>query len=148
MRHLEINATLAGRASGDVFPLLCDMQQYPKYSDAVLSLSVAGTDDGTVLSTWTVRFGQGVATWTQQDAFDRGATTIRFKRLSGDIESFTGAWILRDAESGCSVQFTADFDIGMPALAEIIEPMIESMLRDNIAAILKGLLGSQLVMPS
>ncbi|MGA2736899.1 MAG: SRPBCC family protein [Bryobacteraceae bacterium] len=148
MRHLEINATVAGRAAGDVFPLLCDMEQYPKYSDTMLNLKVAGTENGTAVSTWTVRFGQGTATWTQEDSFDRGAATIRFKRLSGDIQDLTGAWVVQGSEEGCTLQFTADFDIGMPALAEIIEPMIETMLRDNISAILKGLLGPQILIQS
>ena len=145
MRHLTIDASVAGRALDDVFPLLCDMEQYPKYSEAVLSLAVTGADNGAAISAWTVRFGKGVATWTQQDTVDRAATTIRFKRLSGDIENFTGAWVLRGSADGCTLTFTADFDIGMPALAEIIEPMIEAMLRDNITAILKGLLGPQIV---
>jgi ribosome-associated toxin RatA of RatAB toxin-antitoxin module len=145
MRHLEILAGVACPAA-DVFPLLCAMEQYPKYSEAVLSLTVAAEDEGVPTSTWTVRFGQSVVTWTQQDSFDHGATTIRFKRLSGDIESFTGAWVLRNSDSGCTVQFEADFDIGMPALAPLVEPMIETMLRDNITAILQGLLGSQVVM--
>jgi len=145
MRHLDVIANVAGQTAGRVFPLLCDMEQYPKYSGVLSSLTVAGSGNGTAVSTWTVKFGQGTATWSQQDCFDPAATTIQFKRLSGDIDNFTGTWVLRDQDAGCAVQFSADFDIGMPALAAIIEPMIENMLRENITAILKGLFGEQAV---
>lgn len=143
MRRLKVIANVAGQTAGQVFPLLCAMEQYPKYSGAVLSLTVSGGGNGTAVSRWTVKFGQGTATWSQEDSFDHAATTIRFKRLSGDIENFTGAWVLRDQEAACLVHFNADFDIGMPALALIVEPMIENMLRENITSILKGLFGEQ-----
>jgi ribosome-associated toxin RatA of RatAB toxin-antitoxin module len=143
VRHLAIIATVERHSAADVFPLLREMERYPKYSGIVLSLTVAGSADGSSVSTWTVQFGQGVATWSQRDDFDAPNNTIRFTRLSGDIENFTGSWVLSDNEAGCTIQFTADFDIGVPGLSEIIEPMVETMLRENITAILTGLFGDQ-----
>ena len=145
MRNVEVTASVAGRTASELFPLLCDMEQYPKNSAAIIGLTVASSENGSSISTWTVRFGHGVATWREEDYFDLPATTIRFKRLSGDIESFSGAWVLRDNENGCTIQFAADFDIGLPALASFIEPMIENTLRENITAILKGILGERTV---
>jgi ribosome-associated toxin RatA of RatAB toxin-antitoxin module len=145
MRHLEVTASITGQSASELFPLLCDMEQYPKSCEAILSLKVSSSENSTTISKWTVKFGHGVATWTEEDLVDVAATTIRFRRLSGDIDSFTGSWIVRDNEDGCTVHFAADFDIGLPGLAVIIEPMIASTLRQNITAIMKGILGEHTV---
>jgi hypothetical protein len=39
------------------------------------------------------------------------------------------------------VVFTASFDLGMPSLAGIIDPIAEHTLRENMCSILRGLLG-------
>jgi ribosome-associated toxin RatA of RatAB toxin-antitoxin module len=145
MRHVEVTASVPDQTARDLFPLLCDMEQYPKSSEAILSLTVAPSGNGSSISTWKVKFGPGVATWSEEDWVDPVATTIRFKRLSGDIENFAGAWSLRDDEKGCTVQFAADFDIGLPALSSIIEPMVETALRHNVTAILTGILGDRTI---
>jgi ribosome-associated toxin RatA of RatAB toxin-antitoxin module len=150
MRHMGVSATVNGHTASEVYLLLCDMARYPKYSPVVLGLTVTPSGDespdssvSSSVSKWKVRFGEDEAGWTQRDDFDPANHTIRFTRLSGDIENFTGSWVLSSLASDCTVQFAADFDIGVPGLDEIIEPMVETMLRENITAILTGLFGDR-----
>ena len=42
---------------------------------------------------------------------------------------------------GSSITFRAEFDLGIPSLASIIDPVAQSTLRSNILRILTGLLG-------
>jgi hypothetical protein len=42
---------------------------------------------------------------------------------------------------GTLVRFDAEFDLGIPTLAAILEPVAEAALRGNILKILAGLLG-------
>ena len=39
------------------------------------------------------------------------------------------------------LRFAASFDMGIPALSSIIDPIAEQALRENIVAIIKGLFG-------
>lgn len=143
MHHVEVVAVAGGRTAAEVFPLLTDMRQYPKYSETVLALDVASGADGTVVSTWTVKLGPGTATWTQQDMLDAASTTIHFKGISGDIDYFKGAWTVRDNGAGCILRFDCDFDIGLPGLGALLEPRIGKLLRENIRAIFSGMFGAE-----
>lgn len=141
MRHVEVIAHISGRGVRELFPLARDMRQYPRYSETVLDLQVQALSADSAVSTWTVRFGPGKATWTQQDDFYPDTHSLRFRRLAGDIEHFTGTWTMRDCASGCRVEFAAEFDTRLFVLAAIVEPMIEKLLRDNISSILQGMIG-------
>jgi ribosome-associated toxin RatA of RatAB toxin-antitoxin module len=97
-----------------------------------------------VTSTWEVDFRDGVMEWTEADEFDDPATTIRFTQLDGDFEEFAGSWSTRRDGADSIVEFTAHFDIGIPSLGAIIEPLAERTLRDNVTQILRGLLGADI----
>ena len=56
--------------------------------------------------------------------------------------SFRGVWRVAATEAGTEIEFTAEFDLGMPTLADILDPVAESALRDNIIVTLAGLLGA------
>ena len=145
MLHVEVIANVGGRTAAELFPLLCDMRQYPKYSDRVLALDVSPSTNGSVVSKWTVKLGPGTATWTQQDDLEPETGTIRFQGLSGDIDYFKGVWTARDNGAGCVLRFDCDFDIGLPGLAKLIEPRIAKLLRENIRAIFGGMFGADVV---
>jgi len=144
MRHVEVLASVAGRPAGELFPLLCDMRQYPNYSDRVVSLEIEPGANGSMVSKWVVKLGPGTATWTQRDDFEPETRTIRFQGLAGDIDSFTGAWTVRDNGAGSLLHFTCDFDIGLPGLGALIEPRIARLLSDNIRLIFNGMFGANL----
>jgi ribosome-associated toxin RatA of RatAB toxin-antitoxin module len=142
MRHLEITSNVHQATVDGLFQRLCDMREFPKFSDRVVSLDVKNGSDGSAVSTWKVKFGPGTADWSQQDDFDPENRTIRFKRLSGDIDWFEGTWRVRENGAGSVVEFRIDFDIHLPGLKKIVEPMVENLLRENIQAILVGLFGA------
>ncbi|MDV3205559.1 MAG: cyclase, partial [Rhodococcus ruber] len=90
---------------------------------------------------WTVKFRKGLLRWTEHDVLDRDAGTIAFTQLEGDFEVFDGTWRIGRTEDGASVVFDARFDLGIPSLADILDPVAEGALRENIALILSGLFG-------
>jgi ribosome-associated toxin RatA of RatAB toxin-antitoxin module len=138
----EVDATTA-------YDRICDFVRYPELTDAVVSVELGGADHESVVSTWTVKFRRGLMRWTERDTFDRDAGTIEFEQLSGDFASFRGVWRITATEEGAEIGFTAEFDLGMPTLADILNPVAESALRDNITVILGGLLGAvRLVTPA
>jgi ribosome-associated toxin RatA of RatAB toxin-antitoxin module len=97
--------------------------------------------DGSVVSTWLVRFRRGRLRWTERDVLDPARRHITFTQLQGDFAVMEGAWRIEAADRGAVVRFTARFDVGIPSLAEILEPVAETTLRENLLVILTGLLG-------
>ncbi len=121
---------------------ISDFARYPELTEAVREVVLHPSDpDGTLVSEWTVRFRNGLLRWTERDSFDPVSMRIDFCQISGDFASFEGSWRFAPDPPGAQVTFTALFDLGIPTLAEILDPVASSALRTNIMLILRGLLG-------
>jgi ribosome-associated toxin RatA of RatAB toxin-antitoxin module len=141
MRHIDVQIHAAGLNAADVYARLCDFERYTEFACAVKSVRVTAAGNGTTTSRWEVLFRTGILRWTEEDRFDADARTIHFRQTEGDIDYFSGTWVVREDTNGNSVvQFSADFDLGIPTLASILEPIAERALRDNIQQIGAGLL--------
>jgi ribosome-associated toxin RatA of RatAB toxin-antitoxin module len=149
VRTVVIDALVPDRAPREVFDRISDLERYPEYTDAVRSVQVEAIDEGqaaTLLSHWEVVFRNGIMRWSERDTFDVAELSIEFEQTAGDFETFTGRWLVEPGEEGTAVRFVAEFDLGLPTIAEIIDPIAESTLRNNIARILGGLLPGVLVL--
>ncbi|MFV8160996.1 type II toxin-antitoxin system RatA family toxin [Mycobacterium sp. 134] len=125
------------------FDRIQDFESYPRYTEAVVSVDIEDNDPHAVISVWTVRFRKGLLRWTERDDIRRDVATIDFCQVSGDFKTFQGSWRVREEEQGATiVYFTAEFDLGMPSLAELLDPIAAAALAENIELILGGLFGA------
>lgn len=143
MHSLEINARVYNRSAADIYAALYDFKRYPECSAAVRSVRVDASETGELTSAWETNFRGGILRWVEKDFFDPAAGSIRFEQTEGDIEHFAGAWTVESFEDGGTVRFTAQFDMGIPSLSKILDPIAEHALRENITAIISGLFGAQ-----
>jgi ribosome-associated toxin RatA of RatAB toxin-antitoxin module len=149
MRTVSLRALATEVDAATAYDRISDFARYPELTDTVVSVEVGSADDHAVVSSWTVKFRRGLMCWTEHDTFDRDAATIEFHQLSGDFAALRGVWRVTATEKGAEIEFMAEFDLGMPTLADILDPVAESALRDNITVILGGLLGAvSLVAPA
>lgn len=141
MMNVRLVADIEGRSASDVFPTLCDFERYPELTDAVRDVQVVARDAERAISTWEVNFRKGILRWTEEDRFAPDEHRIVFNQIDGDVDHFAGSWELTTRNGGCRVSFDADFDMGIPSLRDIIEPIAADALDENIRAILTGLFG-------
>jgi hypothetical protein len=125
-----------------VYATLADFERYPELSDAVQHVAVTGVAENLTVSRWEVTFRAGLLRWTEEDTFDPGALRITFRQLEGDIALFDGSWTCLDAAEGSEIVFSARLDMGIPSLADALEPIAARTLIDNIVSIVNGLTGS------
>ena len=84
--------------------------------------------------------------WFRQRRMNHGSVFARYGKLSvgvqieGDVDYFAGQWSISETSQGCLIRFACDFDLGIPGLDDILEPIAEQALRDNTRSILKGLI--------
>jgi ribosome-associated toxin RatA of RatAB toxin-antitoxin module len=142
MRHVEVFARVEGLAPAEVFAIISDFARYPEHSKAVRSVTCKQKDGGQSVSAWEVNFREGVLRWTEVDVFNVEERTIHFRQIEGDVDYFAGVWSVRQASRGCLVCFECDFDMGIPGLNDILEPIAEQALRENARSILGGLIPS------
>ena len=157
MRHVAMTVRAAGVHPDDAYARISDFGRYPELTETVLGVDLepAGAD-GSVVSTWLVRFRKGQLRWTERDVLYPKARRIEFTQLRGDFAIFEGSWQVDAAPPapqgtavkgtagdavGAEICFRASFDLGIPSLAEILDPVADSTLRANIRLILTGLLG-------
>ncbi len=118
-----------------VWRFLCDIESYPKYMEDVRSVTVAGDPTAPVRSSsWSVLLRGSVLEWTEEDRFDHDRLRIDFCQIDGDLERFEGYWQIVAVEGDAyssDVSFFVDFDIGIPLLANMLNPVAETSLRDN-----------------
>jgi Polyketide cyclase / dehydrase and lipid transport len=103
---------------------------------------ITEVSENVTVSAWEVSFRVGLLRWTEEDTFDPAALSITFRQLEGDIAVFDGSWQCADAAPGSEIVFSARLDMGIPSLADALEPIAARTLTDNIVSIVRGLTGS------
>ena len=141
MRTVRLRLHVPGKPASDVYDTLADFERYPELSDAVQSVTVTEVSENITVSQWEVTFRAGLLRWTEEDTFDPGARTITFRQLEGDAAVFDGSWQCVDAAPGSEITFSARLDMGIPSLADALEPIAVRTLIDNIVSIVRGLVG-------
>jgi len=142
MRTVQLRLHVPSKAAADVYETLADFGRYPELCDAVREVVVTEVSDNVTISRWEVAFRAGLLRWTEQDQFDREALTISFRQLEGDVALFDGTWQCADVPAGCEINFCARLDMGIPSLADALEPIAARTLIDNTVSIVTGLVGT------
>jgi len=150
MRSVCLRLHVPDKPAGDVYATLADFERYPELCEAVRSVAITGRSGNRTISTWEVTFRAGLLRWTEEDTFDPGALRITFRQLEGDIAVFEGTWQCQDAADANSTEiaFDARLDMGIPSLADALEPIAARTLTDNIVSIVRGLVGTADLMES
>jgi ribosome-associated toxin RatA of RatAB toxin-antitoxin module len=142
MRTVRLRLHVPHKSASEVYATLADFERYPELCDAVRSVAVTGVSENLTVSRWEVTFRAGLLRWTEEDTFDPAALSITFRQLEGDIALFDGSWECADAKQGSEIMFCARLDMGIPSLADALEPIAVRTLTDNIVSIVRGLVGS------
>lgn len=146
MRTVRLRLLVPGMSAQDAYATLSDFDRYPVLSEAVQDVTVSEVAPNVTASTWEVTFRAGLLRWTEEDRFDPEARTITFRQLEGDIAVFDGSWECADTVTatgaGCEIVFSVRLDMGIPSLADALEPIAVRTLIDNTVSIVRGLVGA------
>lgn len=134
MRSVQLVIDLPGVDPDTAFATVREFGRFPGLAPAVRSVEAR-----TGASDWEVYFRNGVLSWTEHDRADDAARTIDFAQSEGDFESFSGRWHVVATDRGCRVDFTTDFDFGIPSLVGILDPVAERVIKETIGLIVLGL---------
>ena len=145
MRAVRLRLHVPHKSASDVYATLADFERYPLLCEAVQSVTVTEVSENRTVSSWEVTFRAGLLRWTEEDTLDPGTRSITFRQLEGDIAVFDGSWQCVDnapSTPGSEIVFSARLDMGIPSLADALEPIAVRALIDNVVSIVCGLFGS------
>jgi ribosome-associated toxin RatA of RatAB toxin-antitoxin module len=143
MRTVSLRLHVPDKPASQVYAALADFERYPELCEGVNSVEVTEVSQNRTVSRWEVAFRAGLLRWTEEDTFDPDALSITFRQLEGDVAVFDGSWQCADTTpgSGSDIVFSARLDMGIPSLADALEPIAARTLTGNIVAIVRGLVG-------
>jgi hypothetical protein len=120
---------------------ITDYELWPDAAESVQRVTVEPQGDGSAISVWEVTFRGGLMKWSERDRVDLDAGVQRFELVAGDPHAFSGTWTAEPHPDGCVLTMTAEFDLGMPSVSHVIDPIAIEALEDAIASVLRGLFG-------
>lgn len=126
-----------------VWAAILDVESFPDYMPNVLRAEVVSlSDDGRErVSSWSARLKGSVLEWVEHERIDHGRRLIEFTQVDGDLDVFRGTWQVTpgDDDTVTTVRLQAEFEIGIPLLADMLDPVAARALRDNQEQMLRSL---------
>jgi ribosome-associated toxin RatA of RatAB toxin-antitoxin module len=124
-----------------VWETLLDVESYEESMETVRWVRLIDTDEEhTRRAEWSVVLKGSILEWEEEEQLDHGAHRVVFKQLRGDLEFFDGYWMLEEiGPNETRARFEVEFEIGIPMLAEMLNPVAQRSLEESCAGMLRDL---------
>jgi ribosome-associated toxin RatA of RatAB toxin-antitoxin module len=139
LRTVEVRERLAAPLPA-VWDLICDVESYPKFMPSVRSTTVLDNGEDWTVTMWEVELRGSVMKWIEREERDHARHHLAYHQVEGDLRQFQGYWQLHPvAPAVTDAILLVRFEIGIPMLAEILDPVAEQAIRDNSRRMLRSL---------
>lgn len=117
-----------------------DVERYPESMASVRSVQVTSSESPEQRQiAWSVSLKGSILEWEEIERIDHQALTVAFHQVSGDMERLEGEWRLGANGPGITrVSLRVFFEIGIPLLAEMLNPVAERSFHENCIEMLRG----------
>jgi len=137
----EVQLTLDIAAPADrVWAAVVDIERYPESMKNVRWVEIREQlGDDKRHTAWSIVLKGSILEWEEHEHVDHDARVMSFKQISGDLEVFDGRWVVEErGETLTTVSFEVVFEIGIPLLADMLNPVAKRSLRENSIDMLRG----------
>lgn len=124
-----------------VWEVVTDIERYPDSMESVRWVKIIdGSDPLARRSGWSVLLKGSILEWEEVERIDQDRRVMRFHQVAGDMEIFDGEWRVTPLDDGrTKVRLRTRFEIGIPLLADMLNPVAERSLRANSREMLLGI---------
>jgi ribosome-associated toxin RatA of RatAB toxin-antitoxin module len=124
-----------------VWETVIAIERYQDSMDTVRSVRIVKEiDERRRRAAWSVLLKGSILEWEEEEHLDHDTHTVVFKQLRGDLEHFDGHWALEAlGPKQTRVVFEVVFEIGIPMLAEMLNPVAQRSLQENCTEMLRGI---------
>jgi ribosome-associated toxin RatA of RatAB toxin-antitoxin module len=137
----EVSLDIDIRAPLDrVWAAVVDIERYPVTMENVRWVRIDSWDTETTRRTaWSIVLKGSILEWEEKEHIDHEAKVMSFHQLSGDLAEFDGQWSLQAlGPEETRVTFDVSFEIGIPLLADALNPVAKRSLHSNCTEMLLG----------
>ncbi|MGN6274712.1 MAG: type II toxin-antitoxin system RatA family toxin [Solirubrobacterales bacterium] len=124
-----------------VWETVVDIERYPDSMETIRFVRIVGDDkEGRRRAAWSVLLKGSILEWEEEEHLDHKGHTVAFKQIRGDLEHFDGRWGLKAlGPEQTKVVFEVEFEIGIPMLADMLNPVAQRSLQENCTEMLRGI---------
>lgn len=123
-----------------VWELVRDVEGYPQRMETVRDIEVLESGENWKLVAWEAELKGSILKWVEREEQDPEAYRLSYRQVDGDLERFDGYWQLTSQGSEVTeAVLVVHFDIGIPMLKDMLEPVAERAIRDNSSRMLTSL---------
>jgi ribosome-associated toxin RatA of RatAB toxin-antitoxin module len=125
----------------DVWELICDLDSYPRIMNPVRSITVLSSGKDWTIAEWEVELKGSILRWTEREDRYPKNYRVEYEQVDGDLEMLQGHWELRETDAGRRTEATLEieFEIGIPMLRDMLNPIAERALSENARIMLRSL---------
>jgi coenzyme Q-binding protein COQ10 len=122
-----------------VWELVRNIEDYPRFMKPVQEVNVLSRAGNVVEAEWAVELKGSLLRWSERETCYPAEHRIDFVQIEGDLEKFKGHWDLKAlSDEVTEVELQVDFEIGIPALRDMLNPVAEKALRENSITMLRS----------
>ena len=144
MPLVEVHERLPA-AVEDVWALVTDVEAYPRLMEPVRSLEVLERGPSHKVTAWEVVLKGSILAWTEYEEHHPARYRLDYHQVEGDLDEFDGYWQLdRVDDRTTDAVLLVRFEIGIPMLREMLDPVAERAIRENSRKMLRSLAPSAL----
>jgi uncharacterized membrane protein len=122
----------------EVWEIVNDIESYSQFMDDVLSIEIVRQEGDERVSTWSVNLRGSILEWTEVARVDSATQRISFSQLEGDLDHFQGFYQVNQVDEGTSeTVLEVEFDIGIPLMADMLNPVVCRALEENSQRMLR-----------
>lgn len=129
---------IAGVIIDDVWDTVCEFELYPRYMADVVEIRFLERTEHEGLSSWRVLLNGSELTWDEKDYFTP-PHRVDFEQTDGDLEVFRGSWTLEESGDVVTVTLEIEFDLGIPSLAAVLDPIGVQAIHSNARSMLTAI---------
>lgn len=138
----EVSLDMDIRAPMDtVWAAVLDIERYPELMANIVSTEIEEWETPVIRrAKWGMIVKGATLVWHDREQISHEAHTVAFEQVSGDLEFFEGAWELwlGDDPGRTHVKLRISFEIGIPLLADMLNPVAQRALYHNCREMLEG----------
>jgi len=122
-----------------VYQLLKKLEDFPRFMPEVKSIKLLEQKGNTSLTEWQTEVDGITIIWKEEEIYDDPNLEVKYRLIEGDLDKFEGSWRLLPIPGGTKAVLGVDYDFGVPALADLMGPVLELKVKENSQAMLRAL---------
>jgi uncharacterized membrane protein len=128
------------RATAEVaFDVVYHVELFPTFMPHIQSVEILSGDENRKQVLWHMTIDGAPLIWTEDIVYDRANFLAEFAALDGAFSRFDGSWRATPTAHGSRLEVSVLYSLGLPEIEDIIGPILEARLRENLEAMLDSI---------